>query len=106
LHDTRERHWPPTNDRRQLWLFRYRYQPSQPEDGSESDDLEDDAVGMVGSITMALFGEPTAELPPEDVYALHCCWELESNNDSRAPCRRSVKAGRKILADHDWLECR
>lgn len=90
LYDARELFWPPTGDTRQLWLFRYRY---AGRDGEE----ERSGVGMVGSITFALFGEATAEMPPEDVYGLHCCWELEMNEDPRAPKKRTARAGRKLL---------
>lgn len=92
LYDSREIYWPPTDDRRRLWLLKYRYFPRA--DGDE----ENSGVGMVGSVTFALFGEATADLPAEDVYALHCCWELEMNEDPRAPKKRSANAGKKILA--------
>jgi len=36
-------------------------------------------------------------MPPEDIYALHCCWELQQNGDPRAPEELSVAAGRKLL---------
>ena len=91
LYDTRKLFWPPTEDTRQLWLFRYRY-AARNEDGSD-----DTGIGMVGSVTFALFGEATADLCPEDVYGLHCCWELERNEDPRAPKKRTAKAGRKLL---------
>ena len=55
-------------------------------------------IGLVGSITFALFGETTHNLSAEDIYGIHCCWELESNQDDRAPQKRSANAGRKILA--------
>ena len=55
---------------------------------------------MVGSITFSLFGETTEDLSPEDIYALHCCWELEVNDDPRAPEERTIEAGRKILAEY------
>jgi hypothetical protein len=96
LYDTRELFWPPTNDRRLVWLFKYRY----PETADRVE--EDVGLGMVGSVTFALFGEVTAELSPLDAYALHCCWELETNQDERAPGERSVSAGREILGrDND-----
>jgi hypothetical protein len=93
LYDSRRIYWPPTDDERQVWLFKYTYEPDE-----EGDDPET-GVGMVGSIPFALFGETTPEMPPEDIYALHCCWELEMNEDPRAPESRSVAAGRKLLAD-------
>jgi hypothetical protein len=95
LFDTRELHWPPTDDRRRVWLFRYRYQPDT------ADAEEDVGIGMVGSVTFALFGEATADLPAEDVYALHCCWELQRRNDPRAPRKRTSRAGRAILKKYN-----
>ncbi len=91
LYDTRELAWPPTEDTRRLWLFRYHY---AKRDGEEEDRV---GVGMVGSITFALFGEATAEMCPEDLYGLHCCWELEMTGDPRAPKKRTAKAGRRLL---------
>lgn len=84
LYDTRVLDWPPTNDRRRVWLFSW----------AKGDDR---GLAMVGSITFALFGEATADLSPEDAYALHCCWELSMNGDARAPKERSIAAGRKLL---------
>jgi hypothetical protein len=89
VYDHRRLFWPPTKDERDVWLLRYRYEDEEgaPEEG----------VGMVGSVTFALFGETTAELPPEDIYALHCIWELQQNRDKRAPKERTIVAGRKLL---------
>lgn len=91
LFDTRELDWFPTNDTRRVWLFKYTYA------GREDDGSDTVGIGMVGSITFALFGESTPDLNAEDVYGLHCCWELEVNSDARAPKRRTAKAGRKLL---------
>lgn len=91
LYDTRVLFWPPTQDRRRLWLIKYRYR-------GEDRKADDIGVGMVGSVIFALFGEATADLVPEDIYALHCCWELEMNNDERKPEERSIRAGRELLA--------
>jgi hypothetical protein len=89
VYDHRRLFWPPTKDERDVWLFRYRYddEEGEPEEG----------VGMVGSDTFALFGETTADLPPEDIYALHCVWELQQRGDKRAPKERTAEAGRKLL---------
>lgn len=90
LHDTRELNWPPTDDRRRVWLFKYTY-------AGRNDGADEVGLGMVGSITFALFGETTPDMSPEDAYGVHCCWELEVNDDPRAPKKRSAKAGRKLL---------
>lgn len=95
LYDTRELYWPPSDDTRRLSLVKYTYDNEGDDDESES------GVGMVGSITFALFGETTADLSPEDIYALHCCWELEMHEDERAPEERTAEIGRQILAEHN-----
>lgn len=91
--DSRVLFWPPTNDTRKLWLIKYTYKG----DDAEAPDI---GLGLVGSVTFALFGEATATLTPAEVYGLHCCWELEMNEDSRAPKKRSAAAGMKILREH------
>lgn len=91
--DTRTMYWPPTADERRLWVVRYRYDPKPPDDPGES------GVGLVGSITFSLPGQTAADMPPEDVYALHCCWELQVNKDPRAPDSISIEAGRTLLRE-------
>lgn len=100
LYDARELFWPPTNDWRPLWLFKYHYS------SSGDDDSVTDGVGMAGSITFSLIDETNVDMPPEDIYALHCCWELEANDDPRAPMDRSVEAGRALIdaAQRDDVE--
>ena len=40
---------------------------------------EDDVdCGLVGSVTFCLFSYKMAQRPPEDAYAIHCCWEMEA----------------------------
>jgi hypothetical protein len=56
---------------------------------------------MVGSVTFALFGESTADLSVEDVYGLHCAWELKMKEDAHAPVERRAAAGRAILAERN-----
>jgi hypothetical protein len=96
--DTRELFWPPTGDRRDLWLVRYRFEPNEPGESAAV------GVGLVGSITFALSGEAAADLPPEDLYALYCCWELQVRKDPRAPEERTVEAGRALLLKHNGAE--
>src|SRR5438445_11624897 len=76
LYDTRTLYWPPTRDRRQLWLVRYTYR---------HDPGEDVRIAMVGSTTFALFGETTAELLPAAEYALHRRSQLEPHEQPVAP---------------------
>lgn len=89
--DTRELHWPPANETRQVWLLRYTYA------GHNDDGTDFVGVGMFGSIPMTLVGETDPAMSPEDVYGLHCCWELQVTEDPRAPERRTAKAGRELL---------
>jgi hypothetical protein len=91
LFDSRTLFWPPANEPRRLRLVRYCYRGTGPDGADEV------GVGLVGSITFALFGETSSGMPPEDVYALHCCWELEVEGDPRAPAERTAAAGRELL---------
>jgi hypothetical protein len=93
--DTRELFWPPSGDRRRLWLFRYEYPPC---DGEIEPDI---GHGMVGSITFALSGESTPDLSAEQIYGLHCAWELEMKCDARAPQKRTVEVGIQILREYN-----
>lgn len=69
--DQRDLRWPPRYTPQPFWLLRYRARAT-----SELD--EDDAgIGLVGSMTWCFFGYALEQRPPEDVYAIHCCWELE-----------------------------
>ena len=92
LYDTREIFWPPTNDWRPLWLFNYRYI------ATDENDVASDGVGMTGSITFSLIDETNSQMPADDIYALHCCWELEVTEDPRSPIERSIEAGRALIA--------
>jgi hypothetical protein len=99
LLDTRELYWPPTRDRRQVWLFRYVYETDvTPVDTSHG--RYEQGVGMVGSITFSLLGETNPAMKPEEIYALHCCWELEYKGDARAPRMRDIAIGKALLAQH------
>jgi hypothetical protein len=99
LLDTREIYWPPTDDRRRVWLFKFQYDDAD-RDGEEGKPGSLTGAGMVGSVTFALTEiEPAAT--PLDIYALHCCFELQVNKDPRAPRERSVRAGRELLAQYN-----
>jgi hypothetical protein len=85
-YDTRELYWPPTQRRERLWLFKYRYKPHAGEE------LPDGGIGLVGPITFS-FSTTTPDLSPEDVYGLHCSWELQRGE------LPSAAAGRRLIAD-------
>ncbi len=89
--DSRELLWPPSSDLEKLWLFRFSYE-NHPYGGPGFE-----GVGLVGSITFCLFGETNPSMSPEDIYALHCCLELQIDDDPRAPEKRTVDAGRRLL---------
>jgi hypothetical protein len=90
-YDMRELNWPPTGERHRLWLFQFSYDPSDVDTGSAG-------IGLVGSVTFAL-AETAPDLSPEDVYGLHCCWELQQANGPRAPDECSPAEGRRLIAD-------
>jgi hypothetical protein len=56
LYDTRELYWPPTDDVRRLWIDRYKYDSKGPEEPAQT------GLGLVGSVTFALFSDVTADL--------------------------------------------
>jgi hypothetical protein len=99
LLDTREIFWPPTNDKRWVWLFSYSY------DGGEAGQPVNTGVVMAGSITFSLFSETSKQMKLLDIYGLHCARELQSNNDRRAPASSQVqataKAGVAILKQYN-----
>jgi tetratricopeptide (TPR) repeat protein len=70
--DSRELAWPPDGERRRLRLIKYRVRTSSV---LEEDDVD---VGLVGSVTFCLFSYKLAQRPPEDCYAIHAAWEMES----------------------------
>ncbi len=72
--DQRELAWPPDQTKRPFWLIKY---VLKDEMGLEDDDEE---CGLVGSVTFCLFSYKLSQRPPEDAYAIHCCWEMTNAN--------------------------
>lgn len=91
--DHRVAHWPPTNDTRPLWLIKYTYAA----DPSDTEDYPDVGIGMVGSETNVLFDETNPTQAPEEIYALHCCWELMEQGDERVGEHPSIETGLRLL---------
>lgn len=69
--DHRELAWPPTRKAKNLWLIRY---VLRDRSGLEKDDVD---CGLVGSVTWCFFSRNMNQRPPEDAYAIHCCWEVQ-----------------------------
>ena len=69
--DHRELDWPPEREPLPFWLMRFRLR--------DQTGLEDDEVdcGLVGSATWCFFSYKMHQRPPEDVYAIHCYWEMQ-----------------------------
>ncbi|MDY7232227.1 HEAT repeat domain-containing protein [Hyalangium rubrum] len=92
LWDRRVLDWPPTKDRRELFLFHYRYPAWNPEEEPEQ------GVGLVGSVTFSLTNQtqPPPEGTPEDAYVAHCLWELRQEGDPRGETL-TPEATRRLL---------
>jgi hypothetical protein len=90
-YDTRELNWPPTGRRHRFWLFKFHY---EARDGEPVHD----GIGLVGSDTFALH-ITSATLAPEDVYGLHCCFEMQGDpRIPKDPDDWSAGAGRELIA--------
>ncbi len=78
IYDSRELYWPPTEDRRQVWLFKFTYRWDESEAFSTG-------YGMYGSMTWSSFEE--YETPPtaENLYAHHCALEIYHTEDLEEP---------------------
>src|SRR5690606_6055818 len=95
---SRELYWPPTDDERWVWLIKYTYIGDEEDEEGREPSTE---IGMVGSITFSLFSESTVDMTVEELYGLHCAWELEVRDDPRAPKQRTAEAGCEILREYN-----
>ncbi len=88
--DRRNLFWIPIHKKCDVYLVKYHY-------NSHREDEPSSGIGMVGSMTYSLIGESNPSMPIEDIYGLHCCWELEQLGDPLAPRNRNAKTGRNLL---------
>jgi hypothetical protein len=72
LLDQRQLAWPPDREPKQFFLFRFCLRDRS---GLEHDQID---CGVVGSMTWCFFYYKMCERPPEDVYAIHCYWEMKN----------------------------
>lgn len=88
--DSRTLYWPPMEDERQLVIVRYRY------DKWNDDGSDEVGVGLVGSTTFCLFGtKGLNERTPEEIYAIHCGWEMRLDH------YMNPEVGMAVLAKHN-----
>ncbi len=73
--DNRELAWPPTADKRRLWVVKCVFKAQKPEDKEEVH------IGVTGSSTFCLFERTSATMTPEQILLIHCQWEMEREED-------------------------
>lgn len=90
IYDKRELFWPPTKDKRVLYIIKYVYK------NYNDDNTDETGVGMVGSITFSLFEVDNIDkLKPAEIYAIYCNWELEKKN------YEDIKSGLNLLRKYN-----
>lgn len=93
LVDTRQVYWPPLEEDRVLWLFRFTYI-------SPLDQQPQDYLALVGGIgPHSFFQAEMLDWPLDDLYAYHCSWEWFYAEDAcvdESKC--SIEHGRDLLA--------
>jgi hypothetical protein len=93
LTDSRDMFWPPTNDRRRLWIFKFTYELNEHEND----------IGMIltGSTTICLRDETSPLMSPEQIYAVHCNYELKRNDDPRINDLFGIEQASRLLAEQN-----
>ncbi|HET9227626.1 MAG TPA: tetratricopeptide repeat protein [Thermoanaerobaculia bacterium] len=71
--DSRRMYWPPVREEIPLWLLEFTV---QDEYGLSPDIV---GIGLVGSVTFCLSTYENHRRPHDDVYAIHCYWELQQS---------------------------
>jgi hypothetical protein len=70
--DSRTLYWRHAKEKRTLYIVRYKYNKWK------TDGTDETGVGLVGSgTTFCLFDNTLESLSPEEIYSVHCAWELE-----------------------------
>jgi len=71
VRDDRDLAWPPNGQRKPLHLIWFRLRDRTGLDGDKV------SCGVVGSVTWSFLYGQMEQRPPEDVYAIHACWEMQ-----------------------------
>ncbi|MGL6193819.1 MAG: hypothetical protein ACRC2T_03245, partial [Thermoguttaceae bacterium] len=74
--DSRTLFWPPKKKELNLFIVRYLYE------GENVDGTDEIGVGLVGSMTFCLFDKSMNDKTPEEIYAIHCDFEMQQNDPS------------------------
>lgn len=72
--DSRVLFWPPTGDQREMFVVKYKFEFWNADGTSEY------GLGLVGSETFSLFEIGSINKTPNEIYAIHCAWELDLDN--------------------------
>lgn len=91
--DQRDLKWPFQDEATPFYVIRYLH---RDKDGIEDDEID---CGLVGSMTWCFFYKNMHRRPPEDVYAIHCYFEMLQNeliieDDEINPIRYAAKVGK------------
>jgi hypothetical protein len=85
--------WPPTNDTREMFLIEYVYPDATPPIG----------VGCVGSSTFAFLTDELMNRTDDEMFALHCIFELREEWDvsNEEAIRAVIRRGKALIAEHN-----
>jgi hypothetical protein len=85
--------WPPTQDIREMFLIEYVYPDSTPS-------IE---VGCVGSTTFAFLTDELMNRLDDEMFALHCIFELREEWDvsNEEAIRAVIRRGKALIAEHN-----
>lgn len=92
--DTRTLAWPPDGRKEKLWFIRY---IRRDRTGLEPDDIN---CGFVGVTTWCFFSYEMNQRPPEDAYAIYCCWSLEG--EKLIEVTKEEDAGKQAAMIGQW----
>ena len=91
IYDHKELFWPPTEDKREIWLIKFAYK-------FEDDEAPKTGYGSVGSMTWSSFEEFETPPKPEDLYLHHCTLEQERDEKRTESAAKEGSAKARALA--------
>lgn len=88
--DHKKLHWPPTDEKQDLWLIRFTYQ-------FKDDAMPNTGYGIVGSMTWSSFEEYKTPPMPEELYLHHATLEMERDEHRSEDAAKKYEARKKVL---------